>query len=147
MLEISFFSICVPKTAIRYSSWDTEWHKFFCHLGPFFEDVIILNLCNKNTIKWCMLTKIWSVTDIIICHFRSVFALLSHYWPGKLKFGKMLKASADIILLHMCTINQGHMMYGSWDIKCKGQSLFCHFRPFILRSDPLSNRKSKFWKN
>ena len=104
--------------------------------------VIIFNLCNKNTIKSCMLTKIWSVTDIIICHFRSFFALLSHYWPGKLKFGKMLKTSAGIILLRMCTINQGHMMYGSWDIKCKGQSFFCHFRPFILPSDPLSN-----WKN
>ena len=105
--------------------------------------VIIFNWCNKNTIKSCMLTKIQSVTDIIICHFRSFFALLSHYWPGKLKFGKMLKTSADIILLRMCTINQGHMIYGSWDIKCKGQSFFCHFRPFILPSDPLSNWKSQ----
>ena len=105
-------------------------------------DVIILNLCNKNTIKWCMLTKTWSVTDIIICHFRSFFAILPHYWPGKLKFGKMLKTFTDIILLRMCTINQGHMMYGSWDLKCKGQS-FCHLRPYILSSDPLSNPKNQ----
>ena len=28
----------------------------------------------------------------------------------------------------MCTINQDHMMYGSWDIKCKGQS-FLSFEP------------------
>ena len=47
----------------------------------------------KNTIKWCMLTQIWSTTDIIFCHFRSFFALLLHYWPQKLKFGKNVKNS------------------------------------------------------
>ena len=71
-------------------------------------------------------------------------------------FEKMKKNAGDIIILHvyqkpqsyeiqflryrvrqsiwalnMCTINQDHMMYGSWDIKCKGQSFisFCIFCP------------------
>ena len=35
----------------------------------------------------------------------------------------------DIVLLPMCNINQNHLMYGSWDIKCKGRSL-CHFAIF-----------------
>ena len=42
----------------------------------------------------------------------------------------------------MCTINQDHMMYGSWDIKCKGQSFFVilgHFLPF----DPPNNPKNQ----
>ena len=45
----------------------------------------------KNMIKWCMLTHIWSVTDIIFCHFRPFFAILRNYWPQKLKFGKNVK--------------------------------------------------------
>ena len=107
---------------MRYSSWQTKWDKFLVILGHFSPfntpsspppqqprprkpkfwkiensicgNVIILNLCNKkNTIKWCMLTQIWSATDIIFCHFRSFFALLLHYWPQKLKFGKNVKNS------------------------------------------------------
>ena len=56
------------------------------------------------------------------CQFRPFFALLPHYWPQKLKSGKNgKKTPGDIILLNMCTINQDHMMYGSWVyIKCKG---------------------------
>ena len=77
-----------------------------------------------------MLTQIWSVTDIIFCHFRPFFALLPHYRPQKLKLGKNVKTPGDIMLSHMCTINQDHMMYGSWDIVCKGQSFFVIFGHF-----------------
>ena len=45
----------------------------------------------KNMIIWCMLTQIWSVTDITFCHLRPFFVLLPHYWPQKLKFGKKFK--------------------------------------------------------
>ena len=38
--------------------------------------------------KWKKLTQIWSAADTIFCHFRPFFALLPHYWPQKLKFGK-----------------------------------------------------------
>ena len=31
---------------------------------------------------------------------------------------KRKKPPGDIITLHMCTINDNHMMYGSWDIEC-----------------------------
>ena len=41
ILEISSFYTCVPKTTIRYSPRDTEWHHsilsfsaIFCHLPP-----------------------------------------------------------------------------------------------------------------
>ena len=54
-------------------------------------NVIILNLDNKNMITWCMLTQVWRATDIMFCHFRPFFALLLHYWPWKLKFGKNVK--------------------------------------------------------
>ena len=102
-------------------------------------DVIILNLCNKNKIIWCMLTQIWSATYIIFCHFRPIFALLPHCWPQKLKLWKNVKKYDDIILLHMCTINPDHMMYGSWDMKCNRQNFFAilgNFLPFYTPNSP-----------
>ena len=30
---------------------------------------------------------------------------------------KMKNQPGDIVILHMCTINDNHMMYGSWDME------------------------------
>ena len=49
-------------------------------------------------------------------------------------------------MLQMCTINDSHMMYGSWDIECNGQNIlsfwtvFCHFTS-------LTTQKIKILKN
>ena len=43
--------------------------------------------------KWCVLTQIQSVTEIIFCHFRPYFALLDHYWPQIIKFWKNVKST------------------------------------------------------
>ena len=78
----------------------------------------------------CLL-RVQSATDPVFCHFGPIFALLPQYWPQKLP--------ADTILLHMCAINQDHIMYGSWDIKYKGQSFlsFCAiFCPLSLLTTP-----------
>ena len=90
ILQILSFYKCVPKTTIRCSPWDTDWHNFFCHLGPFFA-------------------------------------------PPTIPLP---------ILLHMCIINRGHIMYGSWDIKCKGQSLLSFWAVF-LPFDPPNNPKNQ----
>ena len=45
----------------------------------------------------------------------------------------MKKTPEDIIISHMCTINDTHMMYDSWDMECDGQkflsfwTIFCTF--------------------
>ena len=44
----------------------------------------------------------------------------------------------NIILLHMCNLNEDHMMYGSWDIRHDRQ-FFCHFVPFFFPFDPPNN--------
>ena len=47
----------------------------------------------------------------------------------------MKKFAGDIIILHMCTKNHNHMMYGSWDMECDRQNFlslwtaFCSFNP------------------
>ena len=42
--------------------------------------------------------------EIVFSHLRPFFALLRHYWPRKLKFGKNAKKK-HLEILHMCTIN------------------------------------------
>ena len=40
----------------------------------------------------------------------------------------MKKFAGDIIILHMCTKNHNHMMYGSWDTEWDSEIdiIFCH---------------------
>ena len=45
----------------------------------------------------------------------------------------------------MCTINEDHMIYASWDIKCKGRVFF--ILGYYLSFEPAATQKSKFWKN
>ena len=110
------------------------------------------------TIVWCMVPAIWSVTDKMFCHFGPFFALLPPPTPPKnpqnQNFKKMKKAPAYIINLHKCTINNNHMMYGSWDMKRDTYNFlsfwtvftfFCHFCPFYPSSP--KNQNFKKWKN
>ena len=65
------------------------------------------------TIILSLVPEIWSMTDRIFCHFGPFFALLPPKTPKIQNFEKMKKNPEDIIILHMCTINDSHMMYGS----------------------------------
>ena len=69
-----------------------------------------------------MVPEIGSEMDRYFCHFEPFFALLVPTLlpppppPNNLEnqnFKKMKNASGDVILLHMCTINENHMMYDS----------------------------------
>ena len=60
-----------------------------------------------------MVPEIWSTTDSIFCHSGPFFALLPPIDPENQNFEKMKKATGDIIILQMCTINDSHMIYGS----------------------------------
>ena len=60
-----------------------------------------------------MIPEIQSETDRTFCHFGTVFALLPPDNPENQNFEKMKKTPRDIIILHMCNINENHMMYGS----------------------------------
>ena len=89
---------------MRYSSWDTEWDKpnfllfwsIFCPNNPQnqnFEKMKKTTGCHHFIYvyqkSWLyMLPEILSATNITFCHFGPFFALLPHYWPRKLKFGK-----------------------------------------------------------
>ena len=116
---------------MMYGSWNMEHHGRFCHFGPFcallphqqsekkqnFEKwkkhlkISSLYTCvPQMTIIWCMVLKYgaWQT------HF---FVILDHFFPfnptddhKNQSFEKMIATSGDIIILHMCTINDNHMM-------------------------------------
>ena len=79
-----------------------------------------------------MVPEIWSVTDRIFGHSGLLFTLLD---PENQNFEKMKNTTEDIIILQMSTINDSHMMYGSWDMEYNGQrfwkfwTVFCPFNP------------------
>ena len=79
---------------------------------------------------------------VILDHFLPFYPPMD---PENQNFEKMKKTLEDIIILQMCTINDSHMMYGSWDMECNRENLefFCHFRLFIalLPPPPLITQK------
>ena len=86
------------------------------------------------TIIWCMVPEIWSMMDIF---FVILDLFLPFYLPNNPKNQK------DIIILHMFTINDKHMMYGSWDIehdRCHCYfsfwTIFCPFTQVYQKSWP-----------
>ena len=64
-------------------------------------------------------------------------------------FEIMKKTTGDIIILQMCTTNDNHMIYGSWDMECDRQnflSFWTIFCPFTSLTTP-SIKSLKKWKN
>ena len=73
---------------------------------------------------------------IILDHF------LPFYSPNNLKnqnFEKMKIPPRDIITLHMCTINENRMMYGSWCMEHVTDRIFSRFGPFLVFYPPPPN--------
>ena len=97
----------------------------------------------ETTIIWCMVSdREWDRQNFL---FWAIFVLLP---PNDLEyknFWKMKKMPGDITLLQMCTRNEDHMIYGSWNIRYNRQnvlSFWAIFWPFT----PWQPEKSKFWK-
>ena len=93
-----------------------------------------------------MVFEIWNATDKISCHFRPFFALLPHSCLKYQNFEKIKKTPRDIIILHMCTINYNHMMYGSWDILSATDRIFCNFGQFFAHLPPKNPKSQHFEK-
>ena len=78
------------------------------------ENIIILHMCTINDNHMIYIVhRIWSAMDRIFCHFGPFFALSPPNNPKNQNDEKMKKSPGDIIILHKCTINYKHVMYGS----------------------------------
>ena len=139
--------------------------RIFCHSGPFFPLLSPYGPIKlKFWIKWKKYLKIWSFYkqkwqsyDAWFLRYgvqrAEFFVILDCFLPfyplttaKKKNFEKLKKASRDIIILHMCTLNNIHMMYGSWDMERDGQN-FLSFWTIFCPFTPLTIQKIKFWKN
>ena len=151
---------------LRYGVQQTEFFAILDRFLPFYPsnnqkiqnfekmkkipgDVIILHSCIINDNH--MMYGSWDIKrdgqNFILDHF------LLFYPSNNLKnqnFEKLKKTSGYIIILHRCTINDNHMMYGPWDIKWTDKifvilHLFC---PFIPPNNPkIQNFKKMKNKN
>ena len=106
------------------------------------EDIIILQMYTINGSH--MMYVSWNMES----NRQKFFLILDHFLhfyppntPKKSKsWKKKKKPSGDIIILHMCTINDSHMMYGSWDMEWNGQNflsfctVFCPFTPLTTQN-------------
>ena len=139
LLEISSFCTYVPKTTIIWGAvpeirkiqrqnFLQTWVVFCPFTTPNNLEIKILKKWRKHleissfdtcvpktTIIWGMLPEIWSATDTFFLSFLTIFCSFTSLLTQKIKIWKKCKRPGDIILLHMCTINEDHMIYVSWD--------------------------------
>ena len=151
---------------LRYRPWRTEIGNF----GSYFALSLLLKTQNiwilkkwkklmeissfytcvpKITIIWCTVPVMRSEMDRIFCDFGPLFALLPPPPPDnpeKENFEKTKKMRGGFMILHMCTINDYHMMYGSWD-KERDRQNFLSFCAIFCPFTPLTARKIKILKN
>ena len=117
-------------------------------------------MCTKNHNIWCTVLEIQSETDRRYYHLTDVYhKLQSHnvwflrYWAWRTQFfvildgflpfypsnnlknqnfEKMKQTPGDIIILHMCTTNDNHMMHGSWDRERNRHNFLSFWTVFCL---------------
>ena len=64
----------------------------------------------------------------------------------------MKKTLGDIIILHMCTRNDNHIMYGSWDMEHNGHNflsfwtIFCPFTTLTTQKIKILKKGKKPWR-
>ena len=120
-----------------YGSWNIRYNRIFCYVGPFFA------LSHPPppptpTIIWCKAPEKRSATNRSFCYFGLFFCPPPPPFPmdpENQNFENIKIMSGDIIILHICNINNNHMIYGSWDMDCEKQNflsfwiVFCPFTP------------------
>ena len=79
---------------------------------------------------WFLRYKAWRTEFFVILSFFSPLTLLTT--KRKHNFEKMKTAPRDIFILHMPTINDNHMMYGSWNMEWNWHNCLSFWAIFCL---------------
>ena len=78
---------------------------------------------------WYIVLEIASTTEFFV-----ILDYFLHFYPSNKPenqdFEKMKKTPGDMIILHMITINENHMIYDSWDIEHYRQDFFSFWTIF-----------------
>ena len=105
-------------------------------------------MCTKNHNIWCTVPETRSETDWIFCNFGWFYSLLpTPNNPNNQNFEKNLKKCLEVLSFYryMCTINVGHMIYESWNIRYNRQ-IFSSFWAIFCLFSPLTTSKIKILK-
>ena len=169
-LEMSSFYTYALKITIKWCMLPEIWSVkdiFFCHFGPFLalssqlltpKIKIWKNV--KNTWRCYAFTHVyhkWRSHDVWFLRYKAeFFVILGHFLPfdppnspknqNFEKNEKKTTTTGDITILHMCFINENHMMYGSWDMERDRQNFFS-LTTFFLFIYPLTTQKIRILKN
>ena len=139
--------------------------KFFVILGHFF---LPFDPPNPKSQKFEKIKKCLKILSFYTCvpqmtimmygfwyikhdrqNFLSFWAIFCPFTPltiQKIKFWKNGKSSWRYYHLHKCTINDNHMIYGSWDVNCNRQIflvIFGYVLPFYPPKMKISQNKKK----
>ena len=112
--------------------------------------IIILNMITINENH--MMYDSWDMEHdkyffLILDHFLPFYTPVPPNNPENQNFEKMKKATGDVIILHKCTINNNHMIYGSYEMwSAPDRFFFCHLGPFFALSPPNSLKIEHFKK-
>ena len=112
-------------------------------------DIIILHLCSLNDNH--MIYGSWDMKHnrLNFLSFWTIFCPFTSLKTWKIKILKKWKQQkkmlGDIIILYMCTINENHMMYGSWDMEYD-RPFFFSFLTILCLFTPLTSQKIKILK-
>ena len=121
---------------LRYQAWQTNFLSFrtmFCPFTPLTTQKIKILKKMKKLLEY----QKWKS----YCPFTPLPPSLT---TQRMKFWK--KTPGDIIIFLKCTINENHMIYCSWHMKCTRQNVFVilgHFLPFY---PPKSLKNKNFRK-
>ena len=81
----------------------------------------------NNIFVFFQMPELCTTVFVIFYHFLSIYPLNN---PENLNFEKNEKnMPGDIIILHICTLSESHMMYGSRDTECDRQNFLSFYPP------------------
>ena len=110
-------------------------------------DIITLHMCTINATH--IMYGSWNIkcNGQNLLSFRTAFCTFTLLTTQKIKIlKKWKKIPGDITILHKCTINDNHMIYGSWDMK-SDRYIFLSFWTMFCPFTPIRTQKIKILKN
>ena len=144
---LSFWGIFCPFTLLKTEKIKLlkRWKK-----GPeilsFFRCVHFSNVYRESPMDYNHMMH--SSLDMEHDRFWTIFCTFTPLTTQKitiLEQWKKKKTPRDIIILHMCTINDNHMMYGSWDME-NDRHNFLSFWTIFIPLPLLKTQKIKILK-
>ena len=154
---------------LKYKMQRTKFFVILCHFLPFDPPDIIttqkIKILKKYKNAWryyhfTLVYHKWQSYDVssdipeissamflkyqvrhrFFCHF-GLFLPFSHtpLTTQKIQILKKWKTPGNIIILHMSTINENHMMHDSWDMECN--KMFSHLGLFFALLPPKQPQK------